>query len=147
MFKYIHYLINLVLLIFQPFLASVVRPHGPVIEHKSPDAFLTEHPLNIIRSGQYNHVPIMIGYTTREGILSEVLQKPKPFKPLTDFELAVPNFLNLERGSDISKLIARRIKEYYYGNEEPSTENKDKFYLVNNFVLHNCALTQRKKIS
>ncbi|KAJ3638223.1 hypothetical protein MTP99_001625 [Tenebrio molitor] len=128
-----------------PFLASVVRPHGPVIEHKSPDAFLTEHPLNIIRSGQYNHVPIMIGYTTREGILSEVLQKPKPFKPLTDFELAVPNFLNLERGSDISKLIARRIKEYYYGNEEPSTENKDTFYLLetDNFFLRELLRTAK----
>jgi carboxylesterase type B len=125
----------------------VIRPFGPVIERRSHDAFLSEYPLDIIRSGRYNHVPIMIGYTNREGILSEILQKPKPFRPLTDFELAVPNFLKLQRRSDMSKLIARRIKEFYYGNEEPSADNKDKFYLVNNLVIHNCVLTRRKMFS
>ncbi|NP_001034534.1 putative esterase [Tribolium castaneum] len=120
-----------------PFIASLVRPHGPVIEKKPEGAFLCEDPVDLLESGRYNHVPIMIGYTTREGILSEVLQRPKPFKPITDFELAVPNFLKLQRGSDISKLVAKNIKEFYYGNEEPTDKNKDKFYLLetDNFFL------------
>jgi carboxylesterase type B len=121
----------LILFLFQLFLPCGVRPQGPVIEHKSPEAFLSEYPLDIIRSGQYNHVPIMIGYTTREGMLAEILQKRNPLNAWKDFESAVPNFLALERGSDMSKLIAQRIKEFYYGDEEPFTNNKDKYYLVN----------------
>nr|CAH64510.1 putative esterase [Tribolium castaneum] len=123
--------------VHDPFIASLVRPHGPVIEKKPEGAFLCEDPVDLLESGRYNHVPIMIGYTTREGILSEVLQRPKPFKPITDFELAVPSFLKLQRGSDISKLVAKNIKEFYYGNEEPTDKNKDKFYLLetDNFFL------------
>lgn len=75
----------------------------------------------------------MIGYTNREGILSEILQKPKPFKPITDFELAVPYTLQLNPKSDKSIMVQQQIKKFYYGNEEPTTTNKDKFYLVKLF--------------
>jgi carboxylesterase type B len=128
------------------FLPCGVRPQGPVIEHKSPEAFLSEYPLDIIRSGQYNHVPIMIGYTTREGMLAEILQKRNPLNAWKDFESAVPNFLALERGSDMSKLIAQRIKEFYYGDEEPFTNNKDKYYLLetDNLFLREMLLTTKR---
>ncbi|RZC37636.1 COesterase and/or Abhydrolase 3 domain containing protein, partial [Asbolus verrucosus] len=108
--------------------ASTTRPFAPVIERKSNEAFLCENPLDIMKSGRYNHVPIIIGFTNREGMLSEILQKSKPFKPMTNFELAVPSFLKLQPGSDISKYVAQQIKEFYYGNKEPSVEDKDTFY-------------------
>lgn len=101
-----------------------------MIERKSEEAFIFEDPLDIIKSGNYNQVPIMVGFTTREGMLGEILQKPRPFKPITDFEVSVPYFLNLQQGSETSKLVAEKIKEFYYEAETPSTENKQPYYLV-----------------
>lgn len=118
----------------QNLIASIIRPFGPVIERKSSGAFLSEEPSTIIKSGAYNHVPIIIGYTTREGMLSEIYQKPKPYKPVTDFELCIPHFMKLQLGSNISKMVAKQIKEFYFGDKEPSTENVDKFYIVSQTV-------------
>ncbi|XP_063922124.1 esterase B1-like isoform X2 [Zophobas morio] len=127
----------------EPFIACKVRPHGPVVERKSKDAFLWENPLDIMKSGRYNHVPIIIGFTTREGILGEIVQKPYPFRPITNFELSVPHFLKIARGSELSKQLAEKIKLFYYGDEEPTTENKDKYYILetDNFFLREILTT------
>lgn len=110
---------------------SDIRPFGPVIERPSSEAFICENPIDIIKSGRYNKVPFMVGYTNREGMLSEVMQKQPPFYPLNNFELAVPWFLKLEKGSPISKSIARQIKEFYFGDTDPTSEHsKDSFYKV-----------------
>jgi carboxylesterase type B len=104
-------------------------PFGPVIEKTSPGAFITEEPLKIIKSGNYNKVPMVFGYTTREGMLFELWPKPnKPEMP-EDFETLIPFMLEVERGSDSSKNIANKIKQFYYGT--PGSEKQpDKFYLL-----------------
>jgi carboxylesterase type B len=109
-------------------------PFGPVIEKASPGAFITEEPLKIIKSGNYNKVPMVFGYTTREGMLFELWPKPnKPEMP-EDFETLIPFMLEVERGSDSSKNIANKIKQFYYGT--PSSEKQpDKFYLVSSSDL------------
>lgn len=45
---------------------------APCIENvnlNSTDAVLTDAPINILRSGRYNHIPYITGYTSREGTL------------------------------------------------------------------------------
>lgn len=49
---------------------------------------------------------------------------------ITDFETVVPKYFNLEKGSAKSKEVASRIKEFYYGNEEITVDNKDIYYQV-----------------
>jgi carboxylesterase type B len=108
-------------------------PFAPVIEKPSPGAFITEEPLKIIKSGSYNKIPIVFGYTTREGMLFEIWIKPrKPTMP-KDFETLIPFMLEVERGSDASKNIANKIKQFYYGT--PGSEDQlDNFYLVSSFL-------------
>lgn len=112
---------------------DVVRPFGPVIEKPNDEAFITEQPLDIMLSGNYVKVPLIIGYTTREGMLVELIQKKeygRVIHPLDDFEKAIPFYYNIPKRTELSKNIAKSIKEYYYGQAEATLDDIDKFYLV-----------------
>lgn len=113
---------------------DLIRPFGFVIETVSDEpAFLSESPLKVMMEGRYNKIPMMIGFTSREGMLSEIGIKREHgvMKLFTDFEKKVPFFYNLEKGTEMSLKVAKMIKEYYFGHENPSLDNLDKFYLVN----------------
>lgn len=45
-------------------------------------------------------------------------------------------FLNLKKGSEKSKKIAKKIKNFYFGDEEPSEANIEKRYLVHKFEIN-----------
>lgn len=96
---------------------------------------MSEEPIDIIISGKFNHVPLMIGFTSREGMLSEIITKNRygEVRLVKDFERAVPYMLNMPKGSEMSKKVAERIKHYFYGDTEPSMENIDQYYLVKYF--------------
>ena len=48
----------------------------PCIEAvKDEEAFLTEHPLDIISSGKAHRIPLMIGTLSHEGLLSSLGRK------------------------------------------------------------------------
>lgn len=113
--------------------SSEVRSNGPVIEVPCDDpAFLLEEPISIINSKQYNHVPMMIGYCNREGMIVELLAKIRynGLKLCDNFEKAVPNTFNLREGSDASLEISKKLKTFYFGNEVPSENNVEDYYLV-----------------
>ncbi|RZC40939.1 esterase [Asbolus verrucosus] len=115
------------------FYAYKPRPVGPVIEktYNRNKAFLTEEPIKIILSGNYNKVPLIIGYTSREGMLLEVIQEDKSnLQVTTNFEDAIPHSYNIKRGSVISKHVADKIKEFYYGSEEPTNKDMEKFHIL-----------------
>lgn len=97
--------------------------YAPVIEDSCEGAFIAEEPIQIIKSGSYNHVPLIFGYTSREGMIVQMMRKTQPVIP-DDFEEFVQPVL-AERGSEISKSIAKQIKQFYYGENTP-----DNFYLV-----------------
>ncbi|XP_018575271.1 juvenile hormone esterase [Anoplophora glabripennis] len=93
---------------------------APVIEKPSNTAFITEKPIDIIRSGKYNQVPLMIGYTSREGLLlaaAEVLAASAGLPAKKDppnLEDAIPWHIGLESGSDISKQVCEKLKKTYF---------------------------------
>ncbi|XP_018325103.1 juvenile hormone esterase isoform X2 [Agrilus planipennis] len=95
---------------------------APTIEKPSKEpAFLLDHPINIIKSGKFNQVPTIFGYTSREGML---LALPGS-KFIKDYEDFVPFNLGFTKGSSKSKEIGVKIGQYFYGGKEPSTENID----------------------
>lgn len=55
---------------------------------------------------------------------------------VVDFETVVPTRFKFERGSEKSEEVARKIKEFYYGNEEVAVDNKDIYYRVS----HKCQI-------
>lgn len=106
---------------------------GPVVEKYHTDsAFLTEEPIEIIKSGKFNHVPLIIGMTSREGMLSEVAKRMFGEKIAgTGIEDEIHFGLNLKKGSNESRKIAEKIRKFYFGEEEPSPRNIDSYYMVN----------------
>lgn len=115
------------------FTPNFVRPFGPVVENSmAKNAFLTSEPLDVILSGNYNHVPIMTGFNSREGIISEIDSKRKhgELRFLTDFGTTIPHIMKLEKNSNLSKIVSEKIKSFYYGSGGPTYENVDQFYLM-----------------
>lgn len=123
---------------FQNFTAHLVRPLGPVIEKPSNEpAFLTESPIDIIKAGTFNHVPLIMGYTSKEGIFFEAVRKLQPGAKIpTDFETEIHYDLKLEKGSDKSKETANKIQKFYFGEETPSEKTLDNVFLVNKTKLY-----------
>ncbi|XP_017784079.1 PREDICTED: esterase B1-like [Nicrophorus vespilloides] len=124
------------------FTASYVRPYGPVVEaFKGENTFLPDHPINLMISGNYNKVPMMMGYNTREGMLSEIIEKrSRPNKPMLriqNFETAIPYSMNIEANTPKSQEIANKIKEFYFGQEEVCDSTVDNYYQLqtDNFFL------------
>lgn len=73
----------------------------------------------------------MIGYTDAEGILAIILRMRGGVEPVhNDFETLIPLAFDLERGSEKSKQIAQKIKEFYYGEQQPSMETLETFVKV-----------------
>ncbi|RZC31955.1 uncharacterized protein BDFB_007202 [Asbolus verrucosus] len=126
--------------------ASERRPFGLVIEEKSNgSAFITEEPMNIMLSGKFNHVPLMTGYTTAEGMCFELFKNPNcPNRPT--FEDIIPWFFGYQLGSAESKAVAEKIKKFYYGSEEPSSANIGKKYdsFHNFFIIGTISLLHIK---
>ncbi|KAK9746441.1 Carboxylesterase family [Popillia japonica] len=122
------------------------RPLGPVIEKISPyePAFLAEDPMDIILQGRYHKVPFLLGYVSREGMLIEVTV-PKDRQLVTDFEEAIPFNLGIPKGSPQSLKTAAKIKEYYYGDKEPSFDDMDTLYKLqtDNFFYRGVYITAK----
>lgn len=108
------------------------RPYGPVIEKPAKDtSFITEDPLKILTSGNYNKVPILIGYCKDEGIFTEaILTRVGKESIHTDFEDVINYRMGIIKGSDVSKRVARKIQEFYYPKGRSKFDPVQAFYDV-----------------
>ncbi|KAH1000888.1 hypothetical protein HUJ04_013161 [Dendroctonus ponderosae] len=103
--------------IWDSFLISNIRPFCPVIEPKSKEpGFITEEPLELLKSGRYNKVPMIIGYNTLEGIFIYAFMKVFARRGsdyfLSDMSL-VPYTLNLRINSEPFKRVSEEIRRMY----------------------------------
>ncbi|XP_026751915.2 juvenile hormone esterase-like isoform X2 [Galleria mellonella] len=92
---------------------------GPVIEKSdlNVDNFLTEHPLDLVRKGEIADVPIILGYTSGEGIeIARQLPKLIPFLNTTG--AVVPRELKLKW--PIHNLIEtdKKIRNHYFEGKD-----------------------------
>ncbi|KAG5872636.1 hypothetical protein JTB14_016152 [Gonioctena quinquepunctata] len=93
---------------------------APVIEKPNPTEFITRHPSDITLSGDYNDVPLMIGFCNTEGMLFELPQMlciqsynlvhGKKF----DIEFFIPPVMKIEKGSPKSEVISKKLTELYF---------------------------------
>ncbi|XP_074042064.1 juvenile hormone esterase isoform X2 [Leptinotarsa decemlineata] len=105
-------------------MVGVFRPFGPVVEEPSDEeAFLSEDPSTIMKSGNYTKVPLITGCCNREGMfVYSLCITGKTNKLLLD-ETVVPRSMNLRVGSDIYKRAVEEIKRFYFhDNENPLTD-------------------------
>ncbi|CAH0550112.1 unnamed protein product [Brassicogethes aeneus] len=103
--------------------SNIDRYAGWVVEPPSPNAFLSKPPAEIIASGDYHHVPLMMGYNNCEGMLYEgVVAKKNRHKYWTVPEINVPVALDLEDGSEVKRDLGEKIVKFYLGEGPYSIE-------------------------
>ena len=117
---------------------------GPVVESKNaPQPFMTEHPRDIIKSGNFSHIPWLISHTKDDGGFNaaEMMQiNPETGETyLNDFkdkwlELA-PENLFLENIHDDPNKYAQELLDHYLGNLTFSEENYMKLQELNTDVF------------
>ncbi|XP_059225165.1 esterase-5B-like [Stomoxys calcitrans] len=117
---------------FQNFGYNPFTTFGPVVEHKNaPQAFLTQHPRDIIQAGTYSHIPYLASYTAEDGGYNavELLQvNPQTGKEYIhllndDWEELASKNLFLRNIKDQPQGYAKALREKYLGDREFSVEN------------------------
>ncbi|KAK9719056.1 Carboxylesterase family [Popillia japonica] len=99
---------------------------SPSIESPSKEeSFLAARPIDIMLSGDYNQVPYLLGVNDLEGLLMELtyLQITGQSMLIEDFTEFIPEDLEIAPGSEEERALSQRIKEFYYGDTEPSRDD------------------------
>lgn len=110
---------------------------GPVVEPYIKDnCIIPEDPLKMCRKAWSHDIDILIGGNSEEGLfsLSEIKDNPSIMENLKDFEYLVPLELDLVRTSHRCKEFGNRLKKHYYGDTEPSFENRDGYLTVSGSI-------------
>lgn len=94
----------------------------PCIEKKVPgiEQFLPDNPYNLIASGQYQKMPMIIGHNNAEGYLFVGKENDTTISQL-DFTKALPRNLLIPNEKDKLE-VARQLKHRYMGDKEVSKE-------------------------
>lgn len=90
--------------------------YSPCVDNNFTDPFFRDTPYNILKSGQFNKVPVVIGYTDNEGGFFYRLLSDKSTKELNEnFNDMLPCVFSW--CSDKAKReISRIIRSHYFGN-------------------------------
>ncbi|XP_072939810.1 juvenile hormone esterase-like [Epargyreus clarus] len=109
----------------------ISSPFSPTVENEGPTAILTRPPLELMREGLIQNIPIMMGYNNQEGLesFSELAKNPEIITKLnTHFELCIPADIAYPYGSVERRNLALQIKEFYFSCENIT------FVKVQNFI-------------
>lgn len=92
-----------------------LQTFAPCVEEPNETAFLTRSPIDIITSGDFNKVPMIIGYNSNEGliILLEKLNPAAPKDPKIPYEHFVPLQMNLPADCEERQKICEKLKAAY----------------------------------
>ncbi|KAL3286183.1 hypothetical protein HHI36_000694 [Cryptolaemus montrouzieri] len=125
--------------------AAHKRIYGPVVEKPSEEAFLTEDPITILKSGNYNKVPMIIGLNTNEGLLYEIAKKTRNIKGPLDLELEIPHELGISPKTEAAAAIADKIKKFYKLQEGSNDDKTKATYILKsdhhfNHGVHRCII-------
>ncbi|XP_049765246.1 cholinesterase 1-like [Schistocerca cancellata] len=98
----------------------------PVVEPPSDSALVIEHPVDVLRAGTYNQVPIMLGVSSGEGVLISVnttimteagiADLKENFTALIGSQLPLPTEEQRTRA-------AQQLEQFYFGDEGFSTDD------------------------
>ncbi|KAI7815485.1 carboxylesterase, partial [Rhyzopertha dominica] len=126
---------------FQEWDTDPLIPFRPIVEPKVPGAFISQDPIEIIKSGQFSQIPWLTGINTEDGALRTVpiYSKPSLIQELNDdFDKIAPITLFYGRTSEDVEYITKKVREYYFGDRQIDNSTKDevtKMYTDNWFLL------------
>jgi carboxylesterase type B len=113
---------------YQQFLYNPFSPFAVVVEPESDSAFITDHPLNLLKEGKFKKLPWILSQTQDEGLypaaefynekhLKTIDEKWNDYAPfILDFNETTTN--------DKKKIeVSQKIREYYLDETEISRES------------------------
>ncbi|KAL1502037.1 hypothetical protein ABEB36_007244 [Hypothenemus hampei] len=113
----------------ETFQSGKIRPWGPVVESPSSDAFITEHPVKIMKSQGAHKIPMIIGYNSNEGIFFELVRRTIPGVGLPkDLTEELPYEIEIENNNEKNKVIERIRKEYFNDSQGCNEEDIEQIY-------------------
>lgn len=94
----------------------------PCVEKPIPgiNAFLTDYPHDLLSRGQFNKVPIILGYNNAEGYMFAAKENATTI-PRIDIFKSLPRDLKFPTNEEKEK-VANIVKEFYLGHQEVSKE-------------------------
>lgn len=106
----------------------IFSPYAPTIEpYVAEQSFFTKDPKELCKTAWGNNIPMIIGGNSEEGILwyHDLVANPSRYEHEESFE----NLFSFEFGEDSekTKLYAEKTKRFYYGDEQPNSQNISKF--------------------
>ncbi|CAG9862813.1 unnamed protein product [Phyllotreta striolata] len=94
--------------------------YSPMIEKESPTACITKEPIEYITSGEYNKVPMMMGYCSFEMLFIKALF-PEELK-YYNHEMIFSKSLKIDETDNLVQNYLPKLKEHYEENERGSLE-------------------------
>ncbi|XP_065368953.1 juvenile hormone esterase-like [Calliphora vicina] len=112
-----------------------ITNYRPVIESADiKDAFLTRHPVDILKSGDYKPVPLMMGTVPKEGAVRVVaiMESPELKQSFNkDFYNILQTFLDFPTHFEGQQLVGKmkRILQEYFKGEQELNDNTSQGFL------------------
>jgi len=104
-------------------------PFKPVLEPNIEGAFLTEEPIDIIKSGKAANVPFMTGLTTEDGAIrsAAVFNDSNLVEDLNkDSDRILSIMFMYHETSPNKEAVSQKLREFYFGDEDIDDSSKDK---------------------
>lgn len=104
---------------------------SPVVENIYPNSqtFISELPRELLKAGKLNKVPTITGINSNEGVLLAMkfgdtdVSTLKLEQIIPDFGEYIPKDLRPKLNAETTKIITKKIKDYYFAEEEKVMEN------------------------
>ncbi|KAJ9581582.1 hypothetical protein L9F63_023241, partial [Diploptera punctata] len=93
-------------------------------EKENEERFLADSPMNIIKEDKFHQLPLIMGYTSEEGIiiLRDAIEYPEWYESLNDkFHILISRLMDIEDEAKAVE-IANKIKNFYFGDKRISKE-------------------------
>lgn len=96
----------------------------PVVEERGPGAILTEEPLETLNKLKVNYKPLMLGYTSNEGIimLLDAVKNKKLEEYNQEFYRLIPVDLCNDPEAPEMKEIVKQVRNFYFDGKPVSKE-------------------------
>lgn len=125
----------------EKFAEHILFPFTPVIEpYESANTFLSKDPILLGSQSWSNDIDLMIGGTSLEGGLMQVIEGDFAEAIKTSDALVPSHHLgwNTNDQSDRVKIsvAGQKLQKFYFGDELPSPATLNQYFLVGNFELN-----------
>ncbi|KAK9511867.1 hypothetical protein O3M35_000440 [Rhynocoris fuscipes] len=135
--------------LFQRWMYNPFSPFGIVIEPPSPNAFLSESPVNIILKGKAQDIPYLVTMNSDEGLYpgAEILADSKLADELdNNWNEYLPFLLDYNYTCTADKIdnVSNRIKEFYLGNSRIMESKKQFIKMLGDRLFYDAIVKSTK---